>query len=122
MIVRQFRAIPVGLLFCFLLGQQSQSTEQGSGTQSEAPSQFDFAETRLPTTIVANISVPSLHGLVIDLYADPDKQQKRYYMRPYLMPDWEILRNTIKEQCTNRDDKNIVHVDIPLEFARETVR
>ncbi|APO52371.1 hypothetical protein LUI11_38575 [Bradyrhizobium diazoefficiens] len=85
------------------------------------PGIYKLMDARLPDTPKYSIAVESLAGAQVGLYEDPDTAKKRFFIMPFLLPDWNALKQTITSNCPSAQDTPVA-VALPLEFFRETVR
>src|SRR5262245_4828243 len=102
------------------LAQQPAQPNQAPASSS-SPGIYKMLDTRLPETPKYSIAVESLWGAQVALFEDPDTSKKRYFIMPFLLPDWGALDNAIKTNCSAPRDE-LVQVTLPIEFFRETVR
>ena len=63
---------------------------------------------------------PSLKGSSVALFYN--STTRKYYLSPMLLPDWEALREGIKNKCEGAAAPPLVEVNVLLEFGRDIIR
>ncbi|PDS27754.1 hypothetical protein EFQ99_33840 [Rhizobium vallis] len=78
-------------------------------------------DSRLAHNPFVRVNPLKLNGVDYVLYKDPDSTQDRYYMLPFLLPNWTSFKQSLESGCNAGGAGKKIVVRIPLEFSRAGV-